>query len=68
MSGAGADRNLLLGLIALQMDFISRDALIAAMQAWGLNKATPLSQILHDQGALTDARRSLLEALCDEHR
>ncbi|MGO9469647.1 MAG: tetratricopeptide repeat protein [Isosphaeraceae bacterium] len=67
MSGAGADRNLLLGLIALQMDFISRDALIAAMQAWGLNKAAPLSQILHDQGALTAARRSLLEALCDEH-
>jgi len=67
MSGAGADRNLLLGLIALQMDFISRDALIAAMQAWGLNKATSLSQILHDQGALTDSRRSLLDALCDEH-
>ena len=67
MSGAAADRNLLLGIIALQMDFISRDALIAAMHAWVLNKATPLSQILQDQGALTESRRSLLEALVEEH-
>ena len=33
MSQAGADRNLLLGILALQMDFISRDDLIAAMSA-----------------------------------
>jgi eukaryotic-like serine/threonine-protein kinase len=67
MSGASADRNLLLGIIALQMDFISRDTLIAAMQAWVLNKATPLSQILKDQGDLTDSRQSLLDALVEEH-
>jgi hypothetical protein len=30
---ATADRNLLLEIIAFQMDFISRDALIAAMNA-----------------------------------
>jgi hypothetical protein len=29
-----ADRNLLLGILALQMDFISRDALIQAMNVW----------------------------------
>ncbi|MGO9469988.1 MAG: tetratricopeptide repeat protein, partial [Isosphaeraceae bacterium] len=67
MSGAAADRNLLLGIIALQMDFISRDTLIAAMHAWVLNKAAPLSQILQDQGDLTDSRRSLLDALVEEH-
>jgi eukaryotic-like serine/threonine-protein kinase len=67
MSGAAADRNLLLGIIALQMDFISRDALIGAMNAWVLNKATPLCAILQDQGALTDSRRSLLDALIEEH-
>ena len=66
MSGS-ADRNLLLGIIALQMDFISRDALIAGMNAWVLNKAAPLSQLLFDQGALTDSRRSLLDALVEEH-
>jgi serine/threonine protein kinase/Tfp pilus assembly protein PilF len=67
MSGAAADRNLLFGIIALQMDFISRDALIAAMNAWVLNKATPLSQILMDQGALSASRRSMLEPVVEEH-
>jgi len=62
-----SDRNLLLGIIALQIDFISRDALIAAMNAWVLNKTTPLSQILQGQGALTESRRLLLEALVEEH-
>ncbi len=66
MSGA-ADRNLLLGIIALQMDFVSRDSLIAAMHAWVLDKATPLSRLLQNQGALTKARRSLLAALVEEH-
>ena len=47
-----ADRNLLFGILALQMDFISRDALIAAMNAWVLDKAKPLGQVLHEQGAL----------------
>jgi len=49
------------------MDFISRDALIAAMHAWVLNKATPLSQILQDHGALSASRRALLDALVEEH-
>ena len=62
-----ADRNLLLAIIALQMDFISRDALIAAMNAWVLVKATPLSQVLEDHGALTESQRSLLDALVAEH-
>jgi serine/threonine protein kinase/tetratricopeptide (TPR) repeat protein len=67
MDGAAADRNLLLGIIALQMDFISRDALIAAMNAWVLKKETALSQILEEQGALTASRHSLLDALVTEH-
>ena len=67
MSRAGADRNLLLGIIALQMDFISRDALIAAMNAWILNKATPLGRILEDQRALSASRRALLDTQVEEH-
>ena len=50
MAGTAADRNLLLGIIALQMDFITRDALIAAMSAWVLKKETTLSQILEEHG------------------
>jgi hypothetical protein len=65
-SRPATDRNLLFGILALQMDFISRDALIAVMHAWVLDKAKPLAQILHDQGALTADRRTLLEALVQE--
>jgi hypothetical protein len=52
MSSSHVDRNLLFGILALQMDFISRDALISAMHAWVLNKQKPLGQILVEQGAL----------------
>jgi serine/threonine-protein kinase len=62
-----ADRNLLLGILALQMDFVSRDALIAAMHAWALDKAKPLGLILCERGALTEAERAPLEALVDRH-
>jgi serine/threonine-protein kinase len=62
-----ADRNLLFGILALQMDFISRDQLVAAMHAWVLDKARPLGETLVAQGALTADRRLLLEALVGEH-
>ena len=64
---AAADRNLLYGILALQMDFISRDALITAMHAWVLDKSKPLGAILQEQGALTAERLRLLEALVAEH-
>jgi hypothetical protein len=61
------DRNLLFGILALQMDFISRDALIAAMHAWVLDKAKPLGQILVDQGHLNPQHHSLLDAMVQAH-
>jgi WD40 repeat protein len=64
---ADADRNLLFGVLALQMDFISREALIKAVSAWIRDKAKPLAQILVEQGALPEARRALLEPLVEEH-
>src|SRR6516164_7458635 len=51
-SHSSADRNLLFGILALQMDFINREALIQAMHAWVLAKAKPLGQILQEQRAL----------------
>ena len=62
-----ADRNLLFGILALQMDFISRDALIAAMNAWILDKARPLGQVLLDRGALQADTHALLEAMVQKH-
>ena len=61
------DRNLLFGILALQMDFISRDALVAAMHAWVLDKTKPLGRILQDQGALTADTFQLLDALVQKH-
>jgi WD40 repeat protein len=63
----GADRNLLFGILALQMEFVSRDALIAGMQTWVFHKDKSLGQILVEQGALTGERHALLEALVQEH-
>jgi eukaryotic-like serine/threonine-protein kinase len=62
-----ADRNLLFGILAVQMNFVARDALIAAMHAWVLERSKPLGRILVEQQALSPARHSLLEQLVNEH-
>ena len=61
------DRNLLFGILALQMDFISRDALVAAMNAWVLSKHKPLGEILVEQNALSQADYDLLAPLVEAH-
>jgi hypothetical protein len=67
MSSANGDRNLLFGILALQMDFIGRDALVRAMHAWVLDKAKGLAEILVEQGALSAARCAMLERLVEDH-
>src|SRR5262249_22061160 len=66
-SRPSADRHLLFGILALQMDFITRDALIAAMNAWVLDKAKPLGQIMIEQGAIRADNRDLLDVLVSRH-
>jgi eukaryotic-like serine/threonine-protein kinase len=61
------DRNLLFGIIALQMDFITRDALVAAMHAWVLEKQRALGEILVERGALDPTDRDLLDTMVDRH-
>jgi WD40 repeat protein len=63
----GADDNLLYGMLALQMNFVGRDALLAAMQAWVFDKSKPLGQILQEQGRLTPERRQALDQILAEH-
>ena len=67
MAAKDHDRNLLFGILALQMDFISREALVAAMNAWVLAKDKPLGEILVEQKALAADSRDLLEALVQKH-
>src|SRR5262249_32891935 len=67
MSQPTTDRNLLFGILALQMDFVPRDDLLAALNAWVLDKGRPLGQILCDRGVLAVAHRALLDSLVEEH-
>ncbi len=62
-----ADRNLLFGILALQVDFVSREDLLRVMHGWVLDKTRPLGQILIEQGSLSPPRRQLLDELVAEH-
>jgi serine/threonine-protein kinase len=64
---ATAAHSLLLGLLALQNNFIDREALLAAFNAWVADKSQFLGQILVNRGALSPARHALLTELVREH-
>ena len=67
MSRIDSDRNLLFGILALQLDYIDKERLVAGMTAWVSAKTTPIGQILVNQGALSPERHALLEAIVQEH-
>ncbi len=62
-SGTPDDYNLLLGVLALRTGLVSREALLDAFDAWALDKAKPLKQVLRDRGALRGDALALLETL-----
>ncbi len=61
------DRNLLFGILALQMGCIDRDQFVEAMRVWVSDQAKPLEQILLDRGALTPEDHTLLDPLVARH-
>ena len=65
--GAGADRHLLLGLLALQVGLIDQSELVAAFQAWAREKDRSLADHLVARGAIDVEQRRLLEALAMQH-
>ncbi len=67
MANVDADRNLIFGILAFQMDFLTRDALIAGLNAWVLKKSSPLGRVLVEQGSLAEDERALIEALVSKH-
>ena len=67
MSTGHSDRNLLFGILALQMDFLTRDPLVAGMNAWVLQKHRPLGQILIEQGALRQDLHDALDIMGHKH-
>ena len=67
MSADSADRNLLFGVLAVQLDFVSRDDLIAATSRWVTNKAQPLSRVFVEQGVLSSEESQLLDGVVEKH-
>jgi serine/threonine protein kinase len=61
MNKLRADRNLLYGILALQMGFITKDALIAGMEAWVSARWKPLDHILIEQRKLSPDDHPLIE-------
>ncbi|HEY6565733.1 MAG TPA: serine/threonine-protein kinase, partial [Pirellulaceae bacterium] len=61
------DQNLLFGILAVQLDFVSQQQLMEAMQAWLLQKSKSVAQLLVERGVLTADRRQLLANLVREH-
>ena len=62
-----ADRHLLFGLLALQNGLINQGQLVAAFQAWTLDKSRSLADHLESRGDLSAAKRALLEGLAAVH-
>jgi serine/threonine-protein kinase len=67
MTPASEERDLLFGILAFQMDFISRDALLQTMKARASANDRPLGQVLVEHGALRADGHVLIEALVQKH-
>src|SRR5215469_10187519 len=67
MAALAADRNLLFGPLALQTGLINQGQLVAAFQAWTLDKARALADHLVGRGDLDADDRSVVDALVAHH-
>ena len=62
MAALAAERDLLFGLLALQIGLIDQSKLVAAFQAWTLDKARSLADHLKAHGDLDSEQRALLDS------
>jgi len=62
-----ADRDLLFGLLALQVGLIDQERLIAAFRAWTRDKSRAMADYLTDGGDLDADDRAAIEALAARH-
>ena len=67
MAAIATERNLLFGLLALQNGLINQVELVAAFQAWTLDKARLLADHLVASGGLDADDRSAVDALVARH-
>src|SRR5262245_50005275 len=67
MDALAAERNLLFGLLALQIGLIDQGQLVAAFQAWTRDKTRALADHLVGRGDLDADDRSAVDALVARH-
>jgi serine/threonine protein kinase len=66
MSSA-TERNLLFGVLALQLDFITREQLVSGVKACVLSKDQSLAEFWQQAGILTADLRKLLDSVVEAH-
>ncbi len=62
-----ADRNLVFGLLAVQMRFLTSEQILAALHAGQTQQATPLGDVLRERGLLSEEQLGMLQARAAEH-
>src|SRR5687767_2533286 len=67
MSQPTADRDLIFGILAIQMEFVTREQLRSAMQAWVYDRSKSIGAILCAQNILSENNRKLLDNLVQQH-
>src|SRR5438067_609955 len=66
MARVEVDQELMAGLLALQLGFVTRDALAEALRAWS-DDGQGLGQVLIERDALRGDQLALVEALVRDH-
>jgi eukaryotic-like serine/threonine-protein kinase len=61
------ERNLFFGMLALQNNFIDRDALVTAFNAWVADKSRPIERILVERGLLAPDLHPVVAALAEKY-
>ncbi|MFL5245770.1 MAG: protein kinase domain-containing protein [Gemmataceae bacterium] len=67
MTSSQTGSNLLFGILALQLDFVSQEAFIRAMHIWVRDKTKSLGTILCEHQALSAEHQAILDTLVDKH-
>jgi eukaryotic-like serine/threonine-protein kinase len=63
---AAADRNLLYGVLAVQLGFVTRDQLIAATSRWVLDKEQTLGEVFIRQGMISRAESQTIDGVVEK--
>ena len=65
--GGPAERELLLGILALQNSFVTQEQLLTGFREWTTDKSCGLADVLVHNGALNEAIKPALESLVTAH-